>query len=698
MSLVNLSEEQLSTREDELPLLAYPQNTADSAQSVKRESSKSRRNRRKTETSESSKRNILQSWRTSRQPTAASGQQSSDNQQSFNCFQCCFYAVICCAVGCWLACPPVPSCVARKLAFHPPRRGKTYGLSFKDVDGEMIEVDSAREAYRKEEIRIIPRKNAIRLAEALINSYVFIVKTAKKNHLACVWLSSNAPSGNNVILLMAQPNSSDLGDLVTFRIISDNMGVDAVLFDYSGYGMSSGRATEANIYADIEAVYKFIRQRNSSAQAVPRSGCGVIASFAQRVKGFQMSNHSAGSRKFPLPPIDEFPPDFAENELMQYRGQLSLSFIKKQQNRHPVYQNKQWSEVLDKLFAFRSRDGQLTVTEPDQNIRRNSNFATVYDYLYSYLRVVCSPSGIYAIVMVQAALLLHLKVYVAQPDLRKGNLGRKILKLHAYNHRLSLTENEAFALIPRFKMEQVSPHSLHNIVEVINIVEDINQLPDFNTSSQDTHWVRKDDEFLLDELFDTNADKTLVTFKFVDWNRQNRKINGADNEVEWLLYDIFYKRSERNVGQNHIQVYDIDIAWVAIKLLLNIYFTNARRYMQKFRDNCFFYDECSDASLLGTTQRFKTKRMISMAEKIVRYYNIYGTLKKQKKKSTSLIGKPVREKVMTRIIREIYHKNVYVPVEAKVKRPHYSPYNRPIGYGSYGVKHNAYSFGSVDDW
>ncbi|KAI1693302.1 serine aminopeptidase, s33 domain-containing protein [Ditylenchus destructor] len=268
MSLVNLSDKQRSTREEELPLLTYAHDASDSAQFIEKESSKSRRNRRKTETSESNKRNIQQSWRTSRHPTSASCQQSSDNQESFNCLQCCFYSLVCCAIGCWLACPPVPSCVANKIAFRPPRRGKTYGLSCEDADGEMIEVDSACQAYGKEQIRIIPRKNAELIATALSNSNVFVVKTAKKNHLVCVWLSSNIPSDKNVILLMAQPNSCDLGDLVTFRIISDNMGVDAVLFDYSGYGMSSGRATEANIYADIEAVYKFIRQRNSTAHIV----------------------------------------------------------------------------------------------------------------------------------------------------------------------------------------------------------------------------------------------------------------------------------------------------------------------------------------------------------------------------------------------------------------------------------------------
>ncbi|VDK19310.1 unnamed protein product [Anisakis simplex] len=65
------------------------------------------------------------------------------------------------------------------------------------------------------------------------------------------------------VVVFSQPNGSDLGcylqsEGLNLRWLSDELDVDVYAYDYSGFGTSTGHASEKNIYSDIEAVYNHI--------------------------------------------------------------------------------------------------------------------------------------------------------------------------------------------------------------------------------------------------------------------------------------------------------------------------------------------------------------------------------------------------------------------------------------------------------
>ena len=46
-----------------------------------------------------------------------------------------------------------------------------------------------------------------------------------------------------------------------FIVLGTRLQCNIVSYDYSGYGASEGKASEKNMYADIEAAYQSIKKR-----------------------------------------------------------------------------------------------------------------------------------------------------------------------------------------------------------------------------------------------------------------------------------------------------------------------------------------------------------------------------------------------------------------------------------------------------
>ncbi|KAK5965297.1 Phospholipase/carboxylesterase [Trichostrongylus colubriformis] len=75
------------------------------------------------------------------------------------------------------------------------------------------------------------------------------------------------------VVIFSQPNASDLGEyLQPYRMnipmMAELLGTDVYAFDYSGYGLSTGKPSEKNIYADIRAVYDFVLQTRNDKKIV----------------------------------------------------------------------------------------------------------------------------------------------------------------------------------------------------------------------------------------------------------------------------------------------------------------------------------------------------------------------------------------------------------------------------------------------
>lgn len=64
-------------------------------------------------------------------------------------------------------------------------------------------------------------------------------------------------------LLFSHPNGSDISDHLTgIPSLQDTaafLNVNICAYDYSGYGISSGRPSESNLNFDIDAVYNHLR-------------------------------------------------------------------------------------------------------------------------------------------------------------------------------------------------------------------------------------------------------------------------------------------------------------------------------------------------------------------------------------------------------------------------------------------------------
>ncbi|KAL6888369.1 hypothetical protein ACP4OV_009395 [Aristida adscensionis] len=64
-------------------------------------------------------------------------------------------------------------------------------------------------------------------------------------------------TGARLTLLYSHGNAADLGQMYELFIeLSAHLNVNLMGYDYSGYGQSSGKPSEQNTYADIEAVYR----------------------------------------------------------------------------------------------------------------------------------------------------------------------------------------------------------------------------------------------------------------------------------------------------------------------------------------------------------------------------------------------------------------------------------------------------------
>src|SRR4051812_26512072 len=87
--------------------------------------------------------------------------------------------------------------------------------------------------------------------------YPFVVTTSKKNLIAGIYVPCrlwNRPlTLQRSVVIFCQPNSSNLSTFLwgvhgfSFREMSDKLGVDLYAFDYSGFGISTGSASEENL-------------------------------------------------------------------------------------------------------------------------------------------------------------------------------------------------------------------------------------------------------------------------------------------------------------------------------------------------------------------------------------------------------------------------------------------------------------------
>ncbi|XXG72780.1 hypothetical protein AAC387_Pa07g1798 [Persea americana] len=87
---------------------------------------------------------------------------------------------------------------------------------------------------------------------------VLKLPTSRGNEIVAVYVRNRAA---DLTVLYSHGNAADLGQMYElFTELSVHLRVNLLGYDYSGYGQSSGKPSEQNTYADIEAAYRCLEE------------------------------------------------------------------------------------------------------------------------------------------------------------------------------------------------------------------------------------------------------------------------------------------------------------------------------------------------------------------------------------------------------------------------------------------------------
>ncbi|CAH9080759.1 unnamed protein product [Cuscuta europaea] len=139
--------------------------------------------------------------------------------------------------------------LASKFAFFPPSPA-TYQVK-KRGDGHLVAVSTA---------------SSIPIAGDADDPSIDVLRlqTKRGNKIVAFYLKNPYA---RLTLLYSHGNAADLGQLYDlFLQLKANLRVNLMGYDYSGYGASSGKPTEFDTYADIEAVYECLETQYGVSQ------------------------------------------------------------------------------------------------------------------------------------------------------------------------------------------------------------------------------------------------------------------------------------------------------------------------------------------------------------------------------------------------------------------------------------------------
>ncbi|XP_044764855.1 alpha/beta hydrolase domain-containing protein 17B [Coccinella septempunctata] len=145
---------------------------------------------------------------------------------------------------CLFCCPPCPDRIAAKLAFLPPE--PTYEFS-SDESGICTYTLTERAEWQYSE----------RDKEKLEG---FFTRTERGNKIACLFVRCSPTA--KFTILFSHGNAVDLGQMSSFYLgLGSRINCNIFSYDYSGYGISEGKPSEKNLYADIDAAWQALRMR-----------------------------------------------------------------------------------------------------------------------------------------------------------------------------------------------------------------------------------------------------------------------------------------------------------------------------------------------------------------------------------------------------------------------------------------------------
>uniref|UniRef100_A0A3B5LIT9 palmitoyl-protein hydrolase n=1 Tax=Xiphophorus couchianus TaxID=32473 RepID=A0A3B5LIT9_9TELE len=198
---------------------------------------------------------------------------------------------------CLFCCPPCPSRIAAKLAFLPPE--PTYAL-LPDPDpgsgattvgggggggggsgggggggggssgGAATTSSSISGPEGRWKLHLTERAEFQYSQRELDVTDVFLTRSSRGNRVGCMYIRC-APNQaitklytiiHRISVLFSHGNAVDLGQMSSFYIgLGTRINCNIFSYDYSGYGVSTGKPSEKNLYADIDAAWHALRSR-----------------------------------------------------------------------------------------------------------------------------------------------------------------------------------------------------------------------------------------------------------------------------------------------------------------------------------------------------------------------------------------------------------------------------------------------------
>jgi pimeloyl-ACP methyl ester carboxylesterase len=146
---------------------------------------------------------------------------------------------------CLFCCPPWPGRIAAKLAFLPPEPTYSFLPDETNTKFTLNLTDRAEWQYTQRE---------------LDNIEVFYTRTSKNNRIGCMHIRTSP--NPRFTILFSHGNAVDLGQMSSFYLgLGSRINCNIFSYDYSGYGVSGGKPSEKNLYADIEAAWLALRSK-----------------------------------------------------------------------------------------------------------------------------------------------------------------------------------------------------------------------------------------------------------------------------------------------------------------------------------------------------------------------------------------------------------------------------------------------------
>lgn len=179
---------------------------------------------------------------------------------------------------CLFCCPPCPSRIAAKLAFLPPEPtytflsdpeagpaapGATGTSSLRARSGASVAGSGSGGTGAVEgrwKLHLTERAEFQYSQRELDMTEVFVARSSRGNRIGCMYIRC-APNSRFTVLF-SHGNAVDLGQMSSFYIgLGTRINCNIFSYDYSGYGISTGKPSEKNLYADIDAAWHTLRTR-----------------------------------------------------------------------------------------------------------------------------------------------------------------------------------------------------------------------------------------------------------------------------------------------------------------------------------------------------------------------------------------------------------------------------------------------------